>query len=121
MLARLRALAPDRQDIIAHNAARLPKPSLVSAARWRAQPAKYLTVADRKKKNGAPPPEKKNWHADLPKQNRPKITFFFVFTRFLRSYAKTDIKFEIYAKNYVYRLIFSTVRPNFIENMSDAV
>ena len=26
---------------------------------------------------------------------------------------KTDIKFEIYAKNYVYRLIFNLVRPNF--------
>ena len=31
----------------------------------------------------------------------------------MRSYAKTDIKFGFYAKNYVYRLIFSPVRPDF--------
>ena len=75
-----------------------------------------------KKKIGAPAPRKKKIGMPIfRKKNRPKITFFSVFTRFLRSYAKTDIKFEIYAKNYVYRLIFSTVRPNFIENMSDAV
>ena len=41
------------------------------------------------------------------------MQFFAVFHRFLRSYVKTDIKFEIYAKNYVYRLIFNLVRPNF--------
>ena len=75
----------------------------------------------RKKKSARRPPEKKIGMPIFRKKHRPKITFFSVFTRFLRSYAKTDIKFEIYAKNYVYRLIFGTVRPNFIENMSDAV
>ena len=32
-----------------------------------------------------------------------------------------DGNMKFYAKNYVYRLIFSTVRPNFIENMSNAM
>ena len=41
------------------------------------------------------------------------MTRFVVFLKFLRSYAETDIKIEFYTKNYVYRFIFSPVRPNY--------
>ena len=49
-------------------------------------------------------------------QIQRKNMLFDIFARFLKSYAKTDFKIEIYAKNYVYRQIFSLVRPNLIKN-----
>ena len=46
-----------------------------------------------------------------------KNKLFAILARFLRSNDQTDVKIEFYAKKYVYRLIFSPVRPNFIRIM----
>ena len=95
--------------IAAAAAARPRRDRGAAAPRWRhgcaaAAPRPRQNRADPPKKEiGAPTPEKK--------KNRPQITFFAVFTRFLRNHAKTDIKFKVYAENYVYRIIFNPARP----------